>query len=185
MLTQITPNHLAKGTQWVTFKCVGSGFGNAPEVISDNPALVPITYWGYHVSQDSFVVGIVVIPETFADSSVMLRVRNGITDITSNALPLFVDEPDQDAPFGYGIFDAVQQGGEADGTLYGRNLDGVTELSFSGIPGLHFSNVQSYCCGVSFHVRSDPSTPLTGNDVTNLTITTANGRSNPFMFGVY
>src|SRR5262249_13065083 len=103
----------------------------------------------------------------------------------SDGLPLFLDELDRNAPFAYGLFDAVQQGGEADIDLYGGNLDGVTEISFSGIPGLTFSNIQDYGPLVTFHVRADASAPPEGNDVTNLTITTPNGQTNIFSFGIY
>jgi hypothetical protein len=116
-------------------------------------------------------------------------VHNLDNDTVSDPVTWYLDQPVPGAPainVGYG---SVTQNG--DGSLYiqGDNLQGLNEQSFSGVPGLTFSNIQpdpNYPPDHAFwiQVHADATAPLTGDEATNLTVTTGNGQSNPFGIGV-
>jgi hypothetical protein len=137
---------------------------------------------------DQVVVGSVDgFDPTGTDTFVTVRVRNAQTNMISDPYILFVDDPvpgaptvDSCSPFP----DYLQPNSDRDLEILGENLLGVTEQSFSGIPGLTFSNIQFYPGvppdrGFQVHVHADGSVRLRGDEASNLIITTPNGQSNP------
>jgi hypothetical protein len=144
----------------------------------------------HQANPDQVVVGLTAPFPGGTDTSVTVHVLNTQTGMTSNGLILHVDPPFPGAPFAQdpGGF-AVRRNGRADFTMFGQNLQGVIDQSFSGIPLVWFSNVQpnpNYPPGtaIDFQVHADAGAPLSGDEATNLIITTPNGRSNPLFLDV-
>src|SRR5262249_18465995 len=135
------------------------------------------------------VVGLTAPFPGGTDTSVTVRVQNTQTGVTSNAQILYLDPPKASAPFVQDLGKSVQRNGVQDFTMFGQNLQGVTEQSFSMIQGVTFSKVQpdpNYPVGtaIDFHVQADGSAPLTSDEATNIIITTSNGQSNPLVLNI-
>src|SRR5262249_5418794 len=138
----------------------------------------------YQANPDQVVVGLTAPFPGGTDTSVTVRVQNTHTGMMSNPQILYLDPPIAGAPFIQDLRKSVQRNGGQDFTMFGQNLQGVTEQSFSAIQGVTFKNVQpdpNYPIGtaIDFQVSADGSAPVTGDEATNINITTSNGQSNP------
>jgi hypothetical protein len=200
-LRSITPMHIAKNSQALVYiKCEGngfSGFGIFRNIVIDQFGEIPVPYVAFQQDQDEVAVVPISTYGLFqSDTALTVRVHNLTNDTFSDRLLLFLDEPRLGQPWVTGVSAAVNRGGDVAVVIFGQNLDGVTDQSFSGIAGLTFSNTQpcglnNPACpsfppgeGLSVNVHADLNGPVTGEDATNLTITTAHGPSNPFAFSV-
>ena len=191
LITQIAAGSIP-GT--VAVKCEGSGFGIEPQIVVDQNNTIGLfaELPTYQANPDQVVVGLTTPFPGGTDTSVTVRVQNTQTGMTSNALILHLAPPNAGAPFVQDLGNSVPLNGDQDFTMFGQNLEGVTAKSFSVIPGVTFSNVQPdpdprYPPGtaIDFHVHVDGSAPVTGDEATNLTITTSKGQSNPFVLEIY
>ena len=190
-LMQITPRHISKNSR-VFIKCEGSGFGTHPSVIVETTHFSATSYLTHDpANQDQVVVAQLVLPFDGVDEpEVTVRVHNSDTNTTSNGQILYLDKIVAGTPYCYGRPDGIAQNGDRDMTITGQNLQGMTDQSFSGIPGLVFTQVHSAPDGnsVSFHVHGGDGTtlpPVTGDEANNLTITTtAHGTGNPWGFPI-
>jgi len=193
-LKSVTPVHITMNSiAPVYIKLSGNGFCGFSiyrEVVVDQ-FLYPLEgSWTYQSNLDQVVV---VAVSTYGLSqpgpALMMRVHNLTNDTYSDSLPVFLDGIRPGAPYVTNVSGAVFLGGDVDAFISGENLDGITAQSFSGIPGLTFSNVHSdpnYPADQGFwvHVHADMNAPVTGDEATNLTITTLHGQSNLFGFAV-
>ena len=194
-LSGITPRHISKSGLWgVWVKFQGTGFGCCPQIIVDaNSTVQNFSAWPTNqANPDEVVVGLTSADPAGTDTSVTVRIFNPLTNQTSDGQILFVDDLVPGAPVVTSYTQSIElpPDADADFTIFGQNLLGVTEQSFSGIPGLTFSNVQPVAGNppdrvFSCHVHADATTPVTGDEATNLIITTTNGQSHPFSFEIY
>lgn len=192
-LTRITPDHVCKCGANINIKLEGTGFGTylPPNVIFDNPRIgYGTTYATYQSNQDQIVVARVFIPDDIPDGSVLVRIQNQSDPPYAMSAPLVLtlDEkplgrPHIDVQYG----GSVELGGDVRAIIAGENFDPTPAVIFSGIPGLSFTNVSWDFLGrLNVDVHADATlTPVTGDEATNLTITTPNGESNRFSFRIY
>lgn len=195
VLNHISPRHITKSSFGaVSIKFEGSGFGTAPQTVTDPLQSLIL---GALVEQptrqanpDQVVVSLTGVTDpNRPERWVIVKVVNTQTGAMSNGQVLFLDDPLPGAPLvtpGGGFF--IHRGGDADLNIFGENLD-VASAHFYGIPGLTFSNIQQAPGipagqGLNFHVHSDSSTPLSGDEATNLILSTGNGQSNLFFLEV-
>jgi hypothetical protein len=137
----------------------------------------------YHANPDQVAVAVILLPANFSESHVKVKVRNTNNNFVSDSLPLRIDSSDPDAPYAEGLpYGGIRRGEEKDFTLSVQNLDGAWLIS--GIHGVTCSIIQTSCCEISFHVKADPDASVTGDEVTNLTISTSKGHTNQFNFPV-
>ncbi|MGE5208689.1 MAG: IPT/TIG domain-containing protein [Alphaproteobacteria bacterium] len=192
-VSAVTPTGITKADSGVSVKVHGAGFGTAPQIyLEPNNTISSFTTLGtIEANPDQVVVGVTSPNPASTDRSVTVHVINTQTRLVSDGAFLYLDERVPGAPYvsyiDYGT-SSIQRNGDADLTIHGENLQGVTEQSFHGIPGLTFSNVQPGNppdTSFSVHVHADASTPLTGDEATNLTVTTPNGQSNPSIVWIF
>jgi hypothetical protein len=186
-LTRITPTHVCKCGEHVNIKLEGSGFGTLPSLIVDNPSIQGIgSYSTYQADPDQVLVATVLIPDNIPDTSVQVRIQNQDNQTISQPLILFLDERNPERPLaGVRYGGSIYQGGNSHMIIAGDNLPDPPAVIFSGIAGLSFSNVHWGILGLEVDVLSDASlTPVTGDQATNLTITTDKGQSNLFRFRI-
>jgi hypothetical protein len=191
VLDSITPAHItrppASGPE-VSFKFEGTGFGATRAIYVDlNDSLQHFGALGTNqANPDEVVVGLAYGWVAGSDTSVTLHVRNLDNGTVSNGVPVVLDDPAPGAPVVTQAYLAINQNGDNDFLILGANLQDVNEQSFSGVTGLTFSNIQpdpNFPPGQALrvHAHADASTPLSGDEATNLIITDGNGRqSNPF-----
>jgi hypothetical protein len=174
---------VGKGVE-VLIKCEGSGFGTSRQVITE-PPLQTTTYG---VASPAANPDQVVVAKLFAGAAgpVKVRVKNLVQQTTSAEFVIFVENPAPGVPVAHGTTgDGVHRGGGFDLSVWGSNLQGITDSSWGGIPGLTFSNTTSSSGGATVHIEADGSAPLTADEATNLRITTPAGQSPPFLFRVF
>lgn len=194
-LQTVSPMHVTKASggiiEKVYVKCGGVGFGSANdvngrliEIEGSNGTTGQAAIQTYQAIADrtavfEFVPASDVYP---TDTAVKVRVSNTATSQTSGDLLLILDPPSAHPLFAYvdAVVGTLKPGGDVDCYIFGQNLQNTNERSFSGIPGLTFSNVQALPTQVIVHIHADVGTPVTGDDATNLTIKTSDGESNPF-----
>ena len=122
-------------------------------------------------------------PPDNVGSTLTVQVENDETLLDSNAQIVSLDDRIPGRPYVSSNPVGITAGGDADVIINGENLDGTTYLSFNGIPHLHFSNIVVVSSNrVNVHVHAEADTPITGDEATNLTITTPAGESNAFEF---
>ena len=183
----------------VSLKFEGTGFGTNSEIIVDfNNFIQQIVEVTGATTPDTVRTGrIYFYLPAGTDPAVTLHVHNLDNDTLSNGVLLILDEPDPAAPVvntayflinGFAVTE-MPQNSDADLYIYGQNLEGVTEQSFSGVAGLTFSHVSYPIEGaVRVQVHADANAPLSADEVTNLTVTNFDGtrtrRSNPFWIGI-
>jgi hypothetical protein len=182
VLTSVTPTYLTKGSR-VSIKCAGNNFGAAPLVLV--PGLPsPDFYPTVTADPDRVSVIDVFVPTTVgASGTISILDQSVFPNVESAPVTLIFAEPIPGRPFvsGTNVLQGVNAGGDLDFSIFGSDLLGTTDASWSGVPGLQFSNtVVNSSTQVSVHVHADATTPLTGDEANNLTVTTAAGQSNPF-----
>jgi hypothetical protein len=194
-LNRVTPRHISRFARQFTdvlIKFEGTGFGATHEILVDSNSTISGfgTLNSYQSDPDQVVVGFpsMNLP-TGPNPYVTVRVHNLVNGTVSNPQILYLDDPVATAPVVAANFCADFHRGDSVGNLYieGENLQDITPQSFSGVPGLTFSNIRSttpiYGEGSEafyIEVHSDMSAPISGDEATNLVITTADGQSNPF-----
>ena len=191
-LMKVTPDPITAGAD-VFLRCEGTGFGVQRQVITDSTMQV-MTYdvVSSEANPDEVVIAKV---SAFGCGRLRVQVINMITGLISDDFQIDVDGPAIGRPAARTDDTvAVHRGADCDlqvTGIYGDErdlLDGTTDLSWSGIPGLTFSNTNVTTIGtvttVTVHVHADPLAALTGNEATNLWITNPHGVSNPFLFRV-
>jgi hypothetical protein len=188
-LMRITPTHVTKDDGQVSIKLEGTGFGTRHSIIVDNYVIGFQGEGTYQAYPDFVAVGSSTpIWSSIPETQVTVRIHNIDNNTTSDGLPLFLDELDPNKPYVTTVSGVLQQGSDADVVIGGYNLLGVTEQTIFGIPGLTFSNVQpdpNFPNNVFYvHIHSGL-TPVTGDDATNLIITTPNGQSPLTFFRVF
>jgi hypothetical protein len=189
-LRQITPTNVCKCGASVSIKLEGSGFGTHPNIIVDNPRLAYGTTWGtYQADPDKVLVYTTDVPDDLTETSVQVRVQNQDNNTISDFLILNLVNKDQSKPVvhpNYGS--SVPLGGHGHWILDGDNLPNPPNgLIFTGVRGLSFGTPYWTILGLEVDVDADgnPPPPITGDEATNLTITTTAGESNPFAIRVY
>lgn len=199
VLSNITPKAVRSGAD-VMIKCEGNGFGLVREVVTDDttPAIPVITYpvASSEGNPDQVVVAkLHISDEALGEGYVKVRVKNSVTGDQTDDIRIFVAPPVRGNPAARNDdVVVVHRGGDCDLQIRGiygdarDHLDGTTDISWGGIPGLTFSNTTVSTSGevttVSVHVHADFVGPLTGDEVTNLRLTNGHGVSNPFLFRV-
>lgn len=185
-LGAVLPTHIGKGAE-VFIKCSGRGFGTNRLVITD-PVMNVTTY---SVASDAANPDEVVVAKISNNASVSGPIRVRVQNVTENTLSdefvIFSDEPAPGAPVAQGATgNGVHRGGSFDLEIFGANLEGISNASWSGIPGLTFSNTMYGSFRTKVHIVADATAPLTTNEATNLTITIPDkGQSAPFLFRVF
>ena len=193
-INNITPPRVTKvpgnGVQ-VSFKLEGTGFGTRREIIlvaARTQHLFPEV--NHTTDPEQVAVGVTDFYPVDADTSMTVYMHDLDTDMVSDPVTWFLDQPVPVAPVVSLAYGRVTQNGDNDLFVEGPDLV-VTEESFSGIQGLTFSDVRPtdpiYPGEQAFwvHVHADASAPLSGDEVTNLIITDGSGRqSNPFWIGI-
>ena len=183
ILNGVTPGHLGTGVE-VLIKCEGSGFGTSRQVITE-PPVQTTTYGVASGSADPDKVVVAKI-SPWARGPLRIRVQNNARNSVSDEFVLFVDDPPAGAPVAHGTTgDGIHRGGGFDLQIWGTNLNGVTDVSWGGIPGLIFSNTAHDSSYTTVHIEADATAPLTGDEATNLVVRTPAGESPPFLFRVF
>jgi len=195
-LNTITPSHISRfASQFtsVSIKFQGTGgFGINHEILVDQNSTISgfATLNEYQSDRDQVVVGLPTMNlPTGPDAFVTVRVHNLSNGTVSNPQILFLDDPAPNAPVVAANFCADFHRGDSAGNLYieGENLQGITAQSFSGVPGLTFSNILATAPifgegseAFYIEVSADASAPISADEATNLVITTVDGQSNLF-----
>ena len=177
----------------------GTGFGKNSEIVVDqNNFIQSIGEVFGATNSDTDLTGLIsfYLPAG-TDSSVRVWLHNLDNDTMSNSVILFLDKPTAGAPVvdtayflagGVGSLPLteIHRNGDEDLFLQGQNLQGISEQSFSTISGLTFSNVQYLIPAQALlvHVHADANTTLSADEATNLTVTTASGKSNQFWVSI-
>ena len=195
-LRSITPmqiGNISNNQGQISIKAEGSGFGTRHDIILENAAGfyrdagVEATY---QADPDKVAVVIAQIIDTLPDSCLTVHIHSIDNNTDSDRLVLCLNPINQNAPLVTGVSGVLNRGGDADVIFIGENLRNVTPLSFTGIRGLTFSNFQALLNippdnGFQAHVHSDFTTPISGDEATNLVLTTSQGSSPPFFFRIF
>ena len=186
ILANVTPTYLTRGSR-VSIKCAGTNFGPAPLVLA--PELPTLEYYEtVTANQDRVRVVDFYIPLDIGATGPVSILNDTVSPNQESApITLLFTDPIPGRPFVSGpVPHDITAGGDSDIYIVGSNLLGTTDASWSGISGLHFSNtVVNSSDQVSVHVHADGNAALTGDEATNLTVTTPSGQSNPFSFIVF
>lgn len=167
VLEWVSPSHISPGGD-VFIECHGKGFGVNRTVLT-SPA-VPTTVYGVfngEADPDSVVVAKI-------HPSDVGRIEVQVDNLDDNAPPtdeirIFVDPLGPNTPVARNAaIDGVHRGGSYVLQVTGENLSGITNLNWSGIPGLTFSNTSATATSASVTVTAAATTPLSGNQATNL-----------------
>lgn len=185
MLSAVTPTHVGKGTE-VFIKCKGSGFGVSRQVTTDPPLNVT-TYSVSSNTVDPDEVAVAKIANPDVSGPIRVRVQNLIDNKITDEFIIFSDDILPGVPVAQGTTGSgVHRGGSFDLEVFGANLEGITDASWSGIPGLTFSNTTYGSFHTKVHIAADATAPLTADEATNLTVTIpGKGQSPPFLFRVF
>jgi hypothetical protein len=192
-LTKVTPDPITAGVD-VWLKCEGRGFGFQRQVITDSS--MQVTTYDFVSSEANPDEVVVAKISAFGGGLLRVQVKNLVTGLISDDIQINVKSPADGRPAARTDDTiAVHRGTDCDlqvTGIYGDAqrdlLDGTTDASWTGIPGLHFSNTNVSTAGtattVTVHIHADFLAPLTGNEATNLRIINPHGESNPFLFRV-
>ena len=180
VLTKLSPARVTRGAP-VFIKCEGSNFGSLRYVITD-PEINGTTLFTVQANPDQVAVHLLNVPSNFPGSAISVQVQDAF-DRLSNPIVLPVDDPLPGRPF----LSGTDRGGEfinpvpgtSDLYVVGANLETVTPSSWRGVAGLRFLSGTASTNRASVLVDADASTPLSGDEATNITVITSAGQSNP------
>lgn len=174
-LDSVTPTIVGPDTD-VVIECHGKGFGAHRKVITTPDVSVGDTLDVVNSEADADSVAVVKIHPT-ATGYIKVQVQNLDNNLITDDIRVFVDPQDPSKPVGKNnATDGVHRGGGAYTLqITGSNLSSVSDTSWSGVPGLHFSHTYATPTTASVTVTADAANaqtppPLTGNAATNVTV---------------
>ena len=191
-LQDVTPSRLMRGSQ-VNVRCTGQFLGGplvGVERVLTGPSVQLNGFFALQSSQPSVnpnhsVVARILVTSNAPDEG-FLATRSS-TGLVSGTVGLSAYDPPQTGPI---LFRANHSGirrgaGPANETLFGRNLQNVTDVIFN-VTGLTITNITPGADGtrVDFTVEAAISTSVTGDEATNFTVRAGNQVSNPVAYDV-